>query len=67
MADASTSVSASGKTGSTCNQTGPYRSSRLARVIVFVKKGTRFPPDTDGASTTWSLLGATTSQTSLTV
>ena len=38
--------------------TGPYRSGRNAKVIVFLKKGDKFPVDTDGAKTTWTLSGA---------
>jgi hypothetical protein len=55
MPQAST-ITASGKTGATCSQSGPYRSPRNAKVTVFVKAGQRFPADTDGASTTWTLI-----------
>jgi hypothetical protein len=51
---------ASGSTGNACNLAGPYRSSRNAQVIVFVPAGTKFPADTDGVSTTWTLVGDTT-------
>jgi hypothetical protein len=47
---------AQGATGSTCRQSGPYRSSRNARVVLFVKQGAAFPRDADGASTTWVLM-----------
>jgi hypothetical protein len=50
------SVQASGTTGQTCQTSGPYRSSRNARVTVFIKSGQRFPPDTDGKATTWTLV-----------
>jgi hypothetical protein len=59
----STSVQASGKTGDRCSESGPYRSSRNAKVVVFVAKGQRFPPDTDGKATTWSSLSASSTQT----
>jgi hypothetical protein len=55
---ATTALNASGTTGTTCRLSGPYRSSRNARVIVFIPKGQPFPPDTDGAATTWSLITA---------
>jgi hypothetical protein len=50
-----TAVVASGRTGYICRQTGPYRSGRNARVVVIVLRGQRFPADTDGAVTTWTL------------
>ena len=58
--DRSTAARASGATGSACNMAGPYRSNRNAQVIVFVLAGTKFPADTDGVSTTWTLVGDTT-------
>lgn len=58
MSETARPIAASGATGNTCQVTGPYRSSRNARVIVFLKKGDRFPADSDGARTTWSLTGA---------
>ena len=51
-----TAVVASGRTGTICRQTGPYRSGRNARVTVVILRGQRFPPDTDGAVTTWTLV-----------
>lgn len=58
MSETARPIAASGATGTTCTTPGPYRSSRNARVIVFVKKGSKFPADTDGAATTWTLSGA---------
>jgi hypothetical protein len=58
MSQTARPVAASGTTGTTCQIPGPYRSGRNARVVVFVKKGDKFPVDTDGASTTWTLSGA---------
>jgi hypothetical protein len=58
MTQTARAVAASGTTGTTCSTPGPYRSSRNAKVVVFVKKGDKFPVDTDGASTTWTLSGA---------
>jgi hypothetical protein len=51
-------VAASGTTGTTCQTPGPYRSSRNAKVVVFLRAGDKFPVDSDGAKTTWTLSGA---------
>ena len=56
MADSASTLGVSGRTNATCQEGGPYRSNRNAKVVVFVKKGDRFPADTDGAQTTWTLL-----------
>ena len=58
MSETARALTASGATGATCPAPGPYRSSRNAKVIVFVKKGDKFPVDADGANTTWTLSGA---------
>jgi hypothetical protein len=58
MSETARPVAANGATGTTCASPGPYRSSRNAKVIVFLKKGDKFPVDTDGAKTTWTLTGA---------
>jgi hypothetical protein len=42
------------RTGAVCAESGPYQSSRNARIIVFVKRRERFPADADGAATTWT-------------
>lgn len=47
-----------GTSGSQCPQSGPYRSSGQAKVVIFVKQGETFPPDVDGTATTWTLLTA---------
>jgi hypothetical protein len=50
---------ATGRTGSVCTETGPYSSAaatRAATVIVFFRKGDRFPPDIAGAPTVWTLV-----------
>jgi hypothetical protein len=59
-------VAASGRTGETCQSTGPYRCSTSPVVIVSVKKGAIFPlapqsGSTTGQSTTWTFVGPTTS------
>lgn len=55
MAETVASVLATGRTAQTCGEAGPYRSSRNAQVTVFLKPGDRFPADTDGAETTWTM------------
>ncbi len=47
---------ATGVTGDTCPTSGPYRSSRNSRVVLFVLAGTKFPTDSDGSNTNWSLV-----------
>lgn len=51
----STTIIISGNTGALCPRTGPYKSTRNAGAVLTIKRGTQFPPDTDGASTTWRL------------
>jgi hypothetical protein len=51
-----------GQTGSTCSQSGPYRSNRAAKVVIFVREGTTFPSDSDGLPTTWVLVSADAAQ-----
>ena len=58
MSETARPVGASGFTGTTCRATGPYRSARNAKVTIFLKKGDKFPVDTDGAKTTWTVSGA---------
>jgi hypothetical protein len=53
-----TAAKVEGRTGAACRQSGPYRSGRNAKVIVFVRQGATFPPDADGVSTTWVLMSA---------
>jgi hypothetical protein len=50
---------ATGKTGATCPESGPYTSggnSKVGDVIVFLRKGEPFPPNFEGNSTTWTLV-----------
>jgi hypothetical protein len=49
-------IQASGQTDATCGEVGPYRSSRNARIVVFLKSGDKFPADSDGAKTTWTMV-----------
>jgi hypothetical protein len=50
---------ASGKSGTLCTETGPYSSAdnvKAANVIVFFRKGERFPPDSAGSATIWTMV-----------
>ena len=58
MSQTARPVAASGATGTTCQAPGPYRSNRNAKVVVFLRTGDKFPVDSDGARTTWTLSGA---------
>jgi len=58
MPESATAIRAEGQTGGICRQSGPYRSGRNAKVIIFVRQGTAFPTDADGAPTTWVLVTA---------
>jgi hypothetical protein len=58
MPETATPITAQGTTGANCRQSGPYRSSRNARIVVFVRQGRAFPADADGANTTWVLVSA---------
>jgi hypothetical protein len=51
-------------TNDVCNQSGPYKSSSTPSVIVFVKKGERFPnapspTSSSGQPATWTLVSGT--------
>ncbi len=50
--------SVSGQTGATCARSGPYRSTRGMKVVVYLKQGDTFPPDSDGSPTTWVMVTA---------
>ena len=56
MAESSAPVRASARTGDTCRQAGPYRSGGRVGLIVFFKPGDRFPNDSEGRSTAWTLV-----------
>jgi hypothetical protein len=47
---------ASGNSGTACKVSGPYRSNRNSKIVIFVLAGTNFPTDSDGAATAWSLV-----------
>lgn len=56
MAETAAPILASGKTGETCRQTGPYHSESRVRLVVFFRRGERFPNDAEGRATSWTLL-----------
>ncbi|MFO7285944.1 MAG: hypothetical protein LOD94_07460 [Gammaproteobacteria bacterium] len=51
-----TTATVSGRTGETCNASGPYRSQGPSGAVVFIQEGDAFPPDVDGSPTVWTLL-----------
>lgn len=54
----STDVTATGGTGTVCQRSGPYKCNSHTEIIVFFKRGDRFPtcPVNRGHSTTWSMV-----------
>lgn len=66
MAEFSSNISSSGSTGSSCQRSGPYRSSRTG-VILYFKQGAKFTVDADGKSTTWSFLSSSSQSASSSV
>jgi len=56
MAESSSSIQASARTGEACRQVGPYRSGGRLPLIVFFRPGDRFPNDSEGRSTGWTLM-----------
>lgn len=54
---------ASGNSGAVCRVSGPYRSNRNSRIVIFVLAGTNFPVDSDGTATAWSLVSDTQAAT----
>ena len=56
-----TSVQTSGRTGGTCEVSGPYKCQSHTSVVIFVKSGLKFPAcpsanSSSGHSTTWILM-----------
>jgi hypothetical protein len=52
---AQTDVRATGGTGTICQVTGPYSSTKHPGVVIFVAKGDKFPVGIDGQSATWNI------------
>jgi hypothetical protein len=67
MADIETFMAAraSGTTGAACALSGPYRSDRNSKIVVFFIKGSKFPPDADGEKTTWTLVSESLERTDI--
>jgi hypothetical protein len=57
MAESSSPIQASGRSGDSCRQAGPYRAASRTPLIVFFRAGERFPNDAEGRSTSWTLIG----------
>jgi hypothetical protein len=52
-----TKMTASGKTGGSCQVSGPYKCSRHTEIVLFIVKGQTFPADpVDGAATGWTMV-----------
>jgi len=62
MAETSSPIQAAARTGESCRQAGPYRSGGRLPLIVFFKPGDRFPNDTEGRSTGWTIVTESTSR-----
>jgi hypothetical protein len=56
MPESASPIQASARTGEACRQAGPYRSGGRLPLIVFFRRGDRFPNDSEGRSTGWTLL-----------
>lgn len=56
MPESSAPIQSSGRTGETCRQVGPYSSGGRVPLIVFFRKGDKFPNDSEGRATSWTLL-----------
>jgi hypothetical protein len=59
MAESSSPIQAEARTGDSCRQVGPYRSGGRLPLVVFFRPGDRFPNDTEGRATGWTLVTET--------
>lgn len=59
MAESSSPIAATARSGETCRQVGPYSSGGRLSLIVFFKPGDRFPNDTENRSCGWTLVTET--------
>ena len=57
MAESSSPIQASGRSGESCRQPGPYKAASRTPLVIFFRLGERFPNDAEGRSTSWTLLG----------
>ena len=56
-----TTFTIGGKTGETCQRSGPYKCTTTPVVTIFIRKGTKFPVgptsnSTKGQNTTWNMV-----------
>lgn len=56
MAETSSPIAATARSGDSCRQVGPYRSGGRLPLIMFFKPGDRFPNDSENRSTGWTLV-----------
>jgi hypothetical protein len=56
MAESATTIQASGRSGESCRQAGPYRAESRTALVVFFRRGDRFPVDAEGRATRWTLI-----------
>ena len=56
MPESSSPIAASGRSGDSVRQVGPYRSNARIPLVVFFKSGDRLPADAEGRQVTWTLL-----------
>jgi hypothetical protein len=57
MPESSSTIAASGRSGESVRQVGPYRSDSRIPLIVFMRPGDRFPSDAESrAVVSWTLL-----------
>jgi len=62
MAESSSPIQASARSGEACRQAGPYLSGGRQPLVVFFRPGDRFPNDSENRSTGWTLLTETLSR-----
>ena len=56
MPESSAPISASGRSGESVRQVGPYRSTGRIPLVVFFRPGDRFPNDAEARVVSWSLI-----------
>jgi hypothetical protein len=57
MAESASTIQASGRSGESCRLAGPYRAESRTALVVFFRRGDRFPVDAEGRATRWTLVG----------
>jgi hypothetical protein len=56
MPESSSSISATGRSGESVRQVGPYVSLSRIPLVVFLRAGDRFPSDAEAKAVSWILL-----------